>query len=92
MHNLNGKIDHLQRSQPAKYQIKIQGRLNETWSDWMDNLETNVVRQDEGTTITILTGIVKDQAGRHRLLNRIRDLCVPLIAVQFINPNDFAKE
>ena len=85
MNNLNGKIDQLQRSQPAKYQIKIQGRLNETWSDWMDDLETNVVCHDQGTTITVLTGIVKDQTGLHGLLNRIRDLSVPLISVQFIN-------
>ena len=92
MNNLNSKLDYLQPSQPAKYQIKIQGRLNETWSDWMDDLETNVVRQDQGTTITILTGIVKDQTGLHGLLNRIRDLSIPLISVQFINPNYLAKE
>ena len=92
MHNLNSNIDHLQRSQPAKYQIKIQGRLNEIWSDWMDDLETNVLRQDEGNTITILTGIVKDQAGLHGLLNRIRDLSVPLISVQLMNHKLFDEE
>ena len=92
MQKLNEMINHLQLSQLAKYQIKIQGRHNETWSDWMDDLETNVVLQDQGTTITILTGIVKDQTGLHGLLNRIRDLSVPLISVQFINPIYIPKE
>lgn len=92
MHNLNNSIDQLRRSQPAKYQIKIQGRHNETWSDWMDDLEINIVRLGKGASITVLTGNVKDQAGLHGLLNRIRDLSIPLISVQFLNPNYFKKE
>lgn len=92
MHDLNNSIDQLRRSQPAKYQIKIQGRHNETWSDWMDDLEINIVRLGKGASITVLTGNVKDQAGLHGLLNRIRDLSIPLISVQFVNPNYFKKE
>ena len=76
----------LQRTQPAKYQIKIQGRQIEGWSDWMDDQEIVTERNSEGTTITVLTGIIKDQSCLHGLLNRIRDLNIPLIAVQFINP------
>ena len=89
---MNKSINHLQRGQPAKYQIKIQGRHNETWSDWIADLEINIVRQDKETTITVLTGIVSDQAGLHGLLNRIRDLCIPLISVQYMNPIYFEKE
>ena len=66
--------DHLQPTQPARYQVKIQGRLDESWSDWMDDLKINVVRQAQGTSVTIMTGVVRDQAGLHGLLNRIRDL------------------
>lgn len=92
MKELKDMINHVPRSQPAKYQVKIQGRHNETWSDWMDDLEINIIRQEKGTTITILTGIVKDQAGLHGLLNRIRDLNTPLISVQYVNLINFTKE
>lgn len=82
----------LQRTQSAKYQIKIQGKQLEGWADWMDDLEIFTERVSKGTTLTTITGVVKDQAGLHGLLNRIRDLNIPLISVQFVNPIYFTKE
>jgi len=82
----------IQRTQSAKYQIKIQGRQTEGWSDWMGDLEIVADRNPGEITITTLTGIVKDQSGLHGLLNRIRDLSIPLISVQFINPIQEEKE
>ena len=82
----------LQIIQSAKYQIKIQGRQIEGWADWMSDLEIVTERNSEGTTHTTLTGVVKDQAGLHGMLNRIRDLNIPLISVQYVHPINFAKE
>ena len=82
----------LQRTQSAKYQIKILGRQTEGWADWMEDLEIATERNSEGKTITALTGVVKDQSGLHGLLNRIRDLNIPLISVQFIHPIYLEKE
>jgi len=86
------RTSHLLLSQPAKYQIKIQGKHNGTWSDWMDGLEIKTICQDREISITEMTGIVSDQAGLHGLLNRIRDLNLPLISVQYISPNLSEKE
>ena len=82
----------LQRTQSAKYQVKIQGRQIEGWADWMSDLEILTERNSEGTTLTTLTGVVKDQAALHGMLNRIRDLNIPLISVQYVHPINFAKE
>lgn len=82
----------LQRTQSAKYQIKILGRQTQGWADWMEDLEIATERNSEGKTITALTGVVKDQSGLHGLLNRIRDLNIPLISVQFIHPIHLEKE
>ena len=82
----------LQRTQSAKYQIKIQGRQTEGWADWMNQLEIVTERISDDITITTLTGMVKDQSGLHGLLNRIRDLTIPLISVQFIDPIQVEKE
>ena len=82
----------LQIIQSAKYQIKIQGRQTEGWADWMDDLEVVTERDAEETTITVLNGFVKDQSGLHGLLNRIRDLSIPLISVQFIHSMSLEKE
>ena len=68
--------------QPATYQIKVQGRLDEDWSDWFSGMTVTVECQEDGPTITTLTGIVPDQAALHGLLNRIRDLNLPLLDVR----------
>ena len=89
---MNNRINHLLRSQSAKYQIKIQGRQIEGWADWMGDLEIVTERNSEGTTLTTLTGVVKDQAGLHGMLNYIRDLNIPLISVQYVHPIYLTKE
>ena len=68
--------------QPAMYQIKVQGRLDEDWSDWFSGMTVTVECQEDGPTITTLTGTVPDQAALHGLLNRIRDLNLPLLDVR----------
>ena len=71
--------------QPIAYEIKVQGRLEERWSRWFDDMDISAIRQTSGPTVTILSGIVADQAALHGLLNRIRDLGIPLLAVQLMN-------
>ena len=62
----------------------MQGRLDETWSDWFNNMTVTVESNDDHVTITTLTGSVADQAALHGLLARIRDLGLPLLAVQHL--------
>jgi hypothetical protein len=72
-------------NQPMTYQIKIGGRLNDSWSSWFDNMVIAVERSDDGQPITVLTGKVSDQAALYGLLSRIRDLGLPLLLVQCID-------
>ena len=72
--------------QPIEYEIEIQGRLEERWSPWFDDMVITVKNQTCGPTVTILRGMVADQAALHGVLNRIRDLNIPLISVQLISP------
>ena len=71
--------------QPIAYQIKIQGRLEERWSRWFDDMDITVKSQTSDPTVTIISGMVADQAALHGLLNRIRDLGIPLLSVQLMN-------
>ena len=71
--------------QPIAYEINVQGRLEERWSRWFDDMDISAISQTSGPTVTILSGIVADQAALHGLLNRIRDLGIPLLAVQLMN-------
>ena len=75
----------LSMDQPAAYQIKVQGRLSENWSNWFDGLTVTAAEAEGGPTLTTLTGQVVDQAALHGLLSRIRDLGLPLLLVECLN-------
>ncbi len=68
--------------QPARYQIKVQGKLGENWSDWFSDM-TITLEND----VTILTGPVADQAALRGILSRIWDLNLTLISVNRIEAN-----
>ena len=69
--------------QPMDYQIRIKGHLGPQWADWFGGL---VVTLEEGGD-TLLTGPVVDQAALHGLLRKVRDLGMPLVSVNRIEPN-----
>jgi len=63
-------------TQAAKYEIRVKGELDARWQAWFEGMMITTV-DDE----TIFSGTVVDQAALHSLLMRIRDLGLPLIAV-----------
>ena len=65
------------------YEIRIQGRLDDRWSSWFDDLDLS--HTDDG--ITVLRGPVADQSALHGLLHKLRDLGVPLLSVTQADPD-----
>ena len=65
------------------YEIRLQGRLDQRWSAWFDGL--TLVAGADGTTT--LRGPVVDQSALHGLLQRLRDLGLPLISVTQVEPD-----
>ncbi len=62
------------------YQIKVRGRLDEHWSQWLGGL---ALTHDEHND-TLLTGQVADQPALYGLLNKLRDMGLPLLLVKRI--------
>ena len=65
------------------HEIRVQGHLDERWSDWMEGLV--FTHESDGTTT--LTGPLADQAALHGVLNTIRDLNLPIISVRRVYPD-----
>ena len=61
-------------------EIRVKGQIDEHWSEWFDELEIEHTDQGE----TILTGDVADQAALYGLIAKLRDLGLPLIAVDSV--------
>jgi hypothetical protein len=73
----------MQMSALLVYQIRIQGHLDETWINWFSPLVVANETNGEAT----LTGVVRDQAELHGLLDRVFDLNLPLLSVnRMIDP------
>ena len=63
--------------EPARYQIRVMGTLDATWSAWFDGFE--IVAHVNGETI--LAGQVADQSALHGLLLTIHNLGLPLLSL-----------
>jgi hypothetical protein len=64
-------------SDDQRYEIRILGHLEDRWSAWFDGME--LVAVEDGSTL--IRGRVTDQAALHGLIQKVRDLGLPLISV-----------
>jgi hypothetical protein len=65
---------------PACYEVRVEGVLDGSWSDWFEGLQI----QNQGGD-TVLSGILPDQPAQpalHGILDKVRDLGLSLIAVR----------
>jgi hypothetical protein len=68
---------------PGRYEIRLKGHLHSRWAAWFDGL--TITHGSDGTTI--IHGPVADQAALYGLLQKTRDLGLPLISVNHVDPD-----
>jgi hypothetical protein len=64
------------------YQIRIKGHLSDQWTGWFEGL--TITLEENGDTL--LTGPVVDQAALFGLLKKVRDIGIPLISINRVEP------
>jgi hypothetical protein len=69
------------RPEAGRYEIRLRGHLDAHWTAWFDG--STVSRESGGTTV--ISGSIADQAALHGLLQRVRDLGLPLVSVQRVD-------
>ena len=65
----------------VRYEIRVQGILDEHWSGWFGGLTV----RSEGNEVTVLAGVVPDQAALHGLLTEIFNVGLTLVSVHRID-------
>jgi hypothetical protein len=67
----------------GRFEIRVKGHLDNRWATWFDGL--TLTHDLDGTTVLI--GPVADQAALFGLLQKVRDLGLPLISVNRVEPD-----
>jgi hypothetical protein len=68
-----------------QFEIRVRGQLGAEWAEWFGGLS---VTQEVGSD-TLLRGVVADQAALYGVLRKVRDLGLPLLAVNCVGePED----
>ncbi len=67
---------HARTTQPTRYRVVVRGRVSQELADTFEHLEL-----DSNGGESSLTGTFTDQAQLHGLLDRLRDLGIPIVSV-----------
>ena len=72
------------RPEDGRYEIRLRGHLETRWAAWFDGMTLS----HEGDGSTVLSGRVIDQAALHGLLQKVRDIGLPLVSVTYVEPHE----
>jgi hypothetical protein len=68
----------------VQYEIRVKGHLDARSAAWFDGL--TLVAVDDGTTL--IHGPIVDQAALHGVLQRLRDVGIPLLSLRSITTDE----
>ena len=61
----------------VRYEIRLKGHLDSRWAAWFDGM--SLINESDG--MTVIRGPMIDQTALHGLLQKLRDLNLPLVSV-----------
>ncbi len=69
----------------GKYRIRVNGRLDEKWSDRLAGMRISTCQGSDKNTETILVGQIRDQAELAGVLNSLYELHLSILSVEFLD-------
>lgn len=70
---------------PATYELRLQGHLDQRWSEYLGGAEIRVVSGPDQAPMTVVTGRFQDQAALAGALSLLYDLGLPLLTVECLD-------
>ncbi len=64
------------------YQVRINGHLDETWSDWFEGMTITPEEVPDCLPTTLIAGFLPDQAALHGIIDRIGALGLTILSVE----------
>ena len=72
---------------PVFYQIKVEGKIRESWSDWLNNMKIYAGEGNDQAQTTTLIGKVTDQPALRGILCKLWDLNLTIISICRLEKN-----
>ena len=69
---------------PSIYKIKVEGEIQENWSEKFQGLKISVKRSLRGKPVSVLTGKINDQSALSGLLNMLYDYNMTILSVKML--------
>ena len=87
---MSGEFDgkHLKLWTPATYRIEVEGVLEEFWADSVAGMCISTRKRADQSTVTTLTGLLRDQAELSGVLNGLYELHLPILSVKILSDDD----
>jgi hypothetical protein len=70
---------------PGNYRIRVQGFLDENWSERLGGMSITTSSSKDQGSITALVGQVRDQAELSGVLNTLYELHLTLLSVEYLD-------
>jgi len=70
---------------PATYRIRVQGSLDNSWSDRLGGMAITKDPKADELPVTILVGHLADQAALAGVLNALYEMHLPLLLVECLD-------
>jgi hypothetical protein len=80
----NGAKTHV-FDKPAMYRIRVQGVLDESWSNRLRGMQIMRDEKAKKKKVTVLIGYLPDQPALSGVLNSLYDLGLPILSVECMN-------
>jgi hypothetical protein len=66
----------------AKYRIRVRGELHKSWSERLGGMKITVERYEYKNPVTVLMGLLRDQASLTGVLNTLNDMHYDVLSVE----------
>ena len=69
-------------SHPAEYHIRVVGRMDSAWSEWLQGMNITVVEAQDQLVFSDLSGQLPDQAALMGVLEQLHNCAICVISVE----------
>ena len=70
---------------PASYRIRVQGHIDDRWSDRLGGMVITRAFTEDKQPMSILIGHLSDQAALSGVMNALYDLHLPVFSVELLD-------